>query len=109
MVISHNPCQTIEAIGKFCELKDGTLDEHKSYLGAEVEDIMLPNGQQTWSMHSNEYCKVAIDTVWRLLADNGHDPKSGKHSHKGPLPSGYRPELNITKEPMLIKLSGTSN
>ncbi|KAL7515917.1 hypothetical protein ACHAWX_000987 [Stephanocyclus meneghinianus] len=49
-------------------------------------------------MKSDKYCKVAFETVKAMLAEEGRELKSGKRSHKGPLPPGYKPELDITKE-----------
>ena len=40
----------------------------------------------------------SIVTVQRLLAEGGRELKSGKCPHKGPLPHGYKPELDVTDE-----------
>ena len=49
-------------------------------------------------MRADKYCKAAVETVKGLLAEDGQELKSGKRSHKGPLPPGYRPELDVTPE-----------
>ena len=49
-------------------------------------------------MRSDKYCKAAVETVKALLADDGRELKSGRRNHKGPLPPGYKPELDITPE-----------
>ena len=33
-----------------------------------------------------------------LLAEDGRELKSGKRPHKGPLPSSYKPELDVIKK-----------
>ncbi len=42
--------------------------------------------------------KAAVETVKALLAEEGRELKTGKRPHKGPLPLGYKPELDVTKE-----------
>ena len=49
-------------------------------------------------MKSDKYCKAAVETVMAMLAEEGRELKSGKRSHKGPLPPGYKSELDIIKE-----------
>ena len=41
---------------------------------------------------------AAMQTVRDLLAEDGRDLKTGKIPHKGPLPSGYKLELDVTDE-----------
>ena len=39
-----------------------------------------------------------METVKTLLAEEGRELKSGKRPHKGPLPHGYKAELDVTDE-----------
>ena len=59
---------------------------------------MLPDGTSAWSIMSSSYVKAAVDTVKALLAEDGQELKPGKRPHKGPLPSGYKPELDVSDE-----------
>ena len=42
--------------------------------------------------------KSVVKTVHTLLTEDGQELKTGKRAHKGRLPPGYTPELNVTKE-----------
>ena len=68
------------------------------YLGTEIERFVLPDGRTCWSMKRETYVKAAVETVRSLLAEDGRELKTGKRPHKGPLPPGYKPELDVTKE-----------
>ena len=98
LVVSHDPKSTMMKIGEIYELKDGKYGAPESYLGAGIEKFTLLDGTEAWSMNSDKYCKAAVETVKTMLAEEGKELKSGKRSHKGPLPPGYKPELDITKE-----------
>ncbi|KAL7474915.1 hypothetical protein ACHAW6_000858 [Cyclotella cf. meneghiniana] len=88
LAVSHDPELTMLKI----ELKDDKFGTLESYLGAGIEKFTLPDGTEAWSMKSDKYCKAAVETVKAMLVEEG------KRSHKGPLPPGYKPELDITKE-----------
>ena len=45
---------------------------------------------------STSYVTSAVETVKTLLAEEGRELKSGKRPHKGPLPHGYKAELDVT-------------
>ena len=96
LAISHNPEAIMKAIGKTFEIKNNEYGPPKMYLGADIEKFHLPNGSFAWSLHSASYVKSAVETVKVLLAEDGRELKSGKRSHKGPLPHGYKPELDVT-------------
>lgn len=98
LCISGNPQAVMDMIGKKFEIKNGDVSEPKIYLGADVEKFQLPNGRSVWSMHSKTYVKGAVETVRNLLAEDGRQLKTGKRPHKGPLPHGYKPELDTTDE-----------
>ena len=70
----------------------------KISLSTEIERFVLPDGRTCWSMKSEKYVKAAVATVRALLAKDGRELKTGKISHKGPLPPRYKPELDVTKE-----------
>ena len=70
----------------------------KLYLGSNVEQFQLPDGPMAWSLLSTNYVKSAVETVQRLLWEDWSDLKGGKRPHKGPLPPGYKSELDVTNE-----------
>ena len=98
LAISHDPKAIMEMIGKGFDLKNDEYGPPKTYLGGDIEKFMLPDGTYAWSIMSNSYVKAAVNTVKDLLAEDGRELKSGKRPHKGPLPSGYKPELDVTDE-----------
>ena len=98
LAISHDPKSIMEMIGKGFDLKNDEYGPPTTYLGGDVEKFILPDGTSAWSIMSNSYVKGAVDTVKALLAEDGRELKSGKRPHKGPLPSGYKPELDVTDE-----------
>ncbi len=98
LAVIHDPESTILKIGEIYELKDDKFGTPESYLGAGIEKFTLPDGTKAWSMKSDKCCKAAVETVKAMLVEEGGELKSGKRSHKGPLPPGYKPELDITKE-----------
>ena len=98
LAISHDPEQIMEQIAKRFEIKNDEYGPPKSYLGGDVELFTLPDGSKAWSLLSTSYVKAAVETVQRLLAEDGRELKTGKRPHKGPLPYGYKPELDVTDE-----------
>lgn len=98
LACSHDPKGIMLGIAAKFDIKNDEIEEPKLYLGGNVEKFQLPNGKVAWSLTSNSYVQGAVDTVQRLLAEDGRTLKSGKRSHKGPLPHGYRPETDTSDE-----------
>ena len=80
------------------EIKNNEWDPAKRYLGADVELFQLPDERFVWSLSSHSYVLAAMQTVRDLLAEDGRNSKTRKRPHKGPLPFGYKPELDMTDE-----------
>ena len=53
---------------------------------------------KAWSMESEEYVKASVETINDLLAGDGRELKRSKRERAGPLPPGYAPEFDVTKE-----------
>ena len=98
LAISHDPGEIMKDIGKRFKIKNNGIGPPTCYLGANISQFKLPNGKLAWSISSQSYCKAAVDTVKRLLAEDGRELKSGKRPHKGLLPPKYKPELDVTDE-----------
>ncbi len=98
LAISHDPAKIMEKIGMRFEIKNDEYGPPKTYLGADVEKFQLPDGSISWSLLSTSYVTSAIETVKTLLAEEGRELKSGRRPHKGPLPHGYKPELDVADE-----------
>jgi hypothetical protein len=77
-------------------LKDGTVQEPETYLGADVRRYKLSNGQKAWAISSDTYVRRAVKEVERReLAKVG---KQLKRKVVSPLASGYRPKLDALPE-----------
>ena len=96
LACSHDPKSIMESIGTEYVLKDG-YDIPKIYLGADITNVQNADNTYSWAMGSKSYVKGALDTVKRLLAEDGRAFKS-KHRHDGPLPKSYKPEIDTTPE-----------
>ena len=96
LCISHAPEEAVmKAIGGRFEIKNDEIAPPKTYLGADVEKFQLPDQTYAWSLTCNTYVTNAIETVQQLLREDGRQLKTGKRNH-GPLPYGYKPELDTT-------------
>jgi len=97
LCVSEHPDNVMKALGEFYELKDGSVKEPDIYLGADIEMVQLPDGRSQWAMSSKTYVKNSVKVVENLLVEDG----TGLHlktTARSPFPSGYRPELDVTKE-----------
>ena len=87
----------MDELGKLYELKPESVHEPDVYLGADMEKVQLPNGKVEWSMGSKTYVKNAVKVVEALIAEDDPEAKL-KTTARNPLPTGYKPELDITQE-----------
>jgi hypothetical protein len=101
LIISHQPHTVIDALSQHVTFKPGSVEPPKSYLGADVSQITVHDGngdtpaKQVWCMLAGEYVKRAIEEVERELAlEDSYLPKRVKI----PMSSGYRPELDFSME-----------
>jgi hypothetical protein len=91
----------IDSLSQHVTFKAGSVEPPKSYLGADVFQITVHDGnqdspmKQVWCMSATEYIKRAIQEVERELAEEGaYLPKRTET----PLSSGYHPELDFSVE-----------
>jgi hypothetical protein len=75
------------------QLKDGSVKEPTTYLGADIRRMDVGNAEYTYAygMSSDTYLKRAVQEVERELQMAGMQLKSRVVS---PMASGYRPELD---------------
>jgi hypothetical protein len=76
-------------------LKDGTVQEPETYLGADVQRHEIADGQKAWAISSDTYVRRAVEEVGRKLEKAG---KQLKKKVVSPLASGYRPKLDASPE-----------
>ena len=87
LAISHDPDAIMKQIGARFEIKNGDVAPPTRYLGADISQFQLPNGKLAWSMSSQSYCKAAVETVQRLLPEDGRELKTGKKVTQRTSPS----------------------
>jgi hypothetical protein len=97
LVLSEQAAQVIKDISERYELKEDSVKEPEIYLGANIEKVQLPDGREVWAQSPRQYVKSAIKVCEDLLKEDGNDAVL-KSKAKNPLPSGYKPELDITRE-----------
>ena len=95
MVLSHDPKSTMDAIAELYRLKEGSVGEPKTYLGANVLRYQLPDGKECWAMSGRDYVKNAIKTVETMLDKEGMKLRSKADR---PMAAGYRPEVDVSDE-----------
>ena len=68
LCISYDPMKTMKGIQSTFKLKDDKINEPEDYLGATLENMILSEGSQCWSMSSAKYGKAAVKNVKETLA-----------------------------------------
>ena len=68
LCISDDPMNTMKVIQHTFKLKDDKIDEPGDYLGATLENMILSDGSECWSMSSAKYVRAAVKNVKETLA-----------------------------------------
>ena len=95
--VSHRAREVISEITAVYKEKEGSIKSPDIYLGANIGKLQTPDGRKVWCSSPRDYVKNAIKTVERLFEEDGENYML-KNNAKNPLPSGYKPELDITDE-----------
>ena len=98
LAVSHSPESIMNYIGLEFDIKDNNYGPPTSYLGTNVEPFQMSDGKYTWSIKCDYYVAEVVKTIKYLLFDGIREFKSGKRLHKGQLPHGYNPEMDVTDE-----------
>jgi hypothetical protein len=96
LVISEKPLEILTPLDQHYLLKPGSIGEPKQYLGEEIGCYHLTHRPErtVWYMSLDKYVKEAIRNVKTWLKERG---KALKGMAPSVLPSGYRPELDVTE------------
>ena len=82
-------------IGKYFDIKEGSVGPPKIYLGGNMRMVVLENGVKAWAFGSSQYVRAAVKNVEEYLQDQGKRlPKRAET----PIQTSYRPELDISEE-----------
>jgi hypothetical protein len=103
LVVSDNGESVLrEELGKYFELKEESIGPPNLYLGGHARQVQLENGVKCWAFSSSQCVQAAVTNVKTWLSKQGDNPKDWKWRLPGkngtPLPSTYRPELDVTPE-----------
>jgi hypothetical protein len=96
LVVSANGEHVLRnEIGKYFDLKEGSIGPPKLYLGGKVSQVTLANGMKAWSFSSSQYVHSAVKNVEDFLETQGEKLPARAAT---PLSSNYRPEIDVTDE-----------
>lgn len=95
LVIAEQPREINNVIARAYRLKEDSVMEPKTYLGAQIRKHILPENptKSVWTMSAEKYLKEAIRNVESNLAKYHKRLPSNVSI---PLSSNYRPELDIS-------------
>ena len=97
LITSHNPYATMGPLSKFYELKGDAVVTPDRYLGGNVGQYTLPDGNICWYTSAEDYLKSALINVEKTLENEGRALATGKSAER-PYPDRYKPEVDITVE-----------
>ena len=94
LVVSHDANNDLAKIDYYFKMKEGSIGDPDIYLGSKIKQITLPNGVDAWLMSPTKYVTEAVKNVERYL-EKEYGSKLPKRV-SGPLPTDYRPEVDVT-------------
>lgn len=99
LALSHDPQKIMDYLASKYTLKEGSVKEPDTYLGAEIIKFTIHGcddpEKPRWAMSSTTYIKRSIADVETELTKVG---KKLPTKVKTPMASGYRPEIDQTPE-----------
>ena len=98
LAVSHLLESIMKDVGFVFDIKDNKYGPPTDYLGANVEPLQISDRKYSWSIKCDSYVAAAVQMIKYLLYEDYINLKSGKRPHKGPLPNGCKPELDVTDE-----------
>ena len=94
LAISHDALNDLNKIDYYFKMKEESIGDPDIYLGSKIRKLVLPNSVETWMMSPTKYVSEAVKNVERYL-DKEYGSKLPKRV-SGPLPTDYRPEVDVT-------------
>ena len=95
MVISEHPKVTIEGLKRTFILKEDKAESQNMYLGANLNIVDNESGSKCWTMSSEDYVKMVVQTVDDKLKST---KKSLPTKCKVPVSPGYHPVMDESPE-----------
>lgn len=95
LCVSEDPKAILTKLDQHYLLKKDSIGKPETYFGAQVGHYSLPDdpSRPRWYMSSEKYVKEAVRNVKGWLEERG---KCLKIKAPSVLPSGYRPELDVS-------------
>src|SRR5210317_776314 len=98
IAISENPDAIMKKLGTFYLLKPDSVQEPKTFLGATISKCRMDGTDyDTWTIGSKAHLVEALRVVKQRIAGKKYHLQLQKKV-KTVLPSGYKPELDGSKE-----------
>jgi hypothetical protein len=106
LILSHLTKAIVRVLKSIYCLKDDEVGAPKTYLGAQVKQMHLPQDKTVlqWGLSPKQYIENALKNVEGKLSEIGQKLHSKKYANV-PIQNGYRPELDYS--PLLSP--GTAN
>ena len=103
LILDKLPGKYMTMIQEKFPVKQGSIEEPKIYLGANIGKVSYPDGSVAWTMSSDSYVKEAVRNVkLRMKSDGFRFNKKlsdVNYSPEGPFSAAnYRPELDLSAE-----------
>ena len=99
LIVARNPGEIAAQVNQHFKLKEGSIKEPTSYLGADIGKFTLPDKSEAWFMGSENYVKEAIKNVesWmKKRAPKGSKWVGLKTKVSGCFPSNWVPETDTS-------------
>jgi hypothetical protein len=105
-----DPKGFMEMLSRSYTLKAGSVKEPETYLGADIKQHQLSNGEQAWALSSDTYVKRAVAEVERELALADKQMKKRVVSPLASLQTGIRRVAGAGRpeSKLLCELNGCS-
>ena len=101
LVVADNPKYYLEKLEAHFALKEDSVGPPTQYLGAQIGRYQLEDGTHCWFQSPDTCVKTAIENVvrWMTKEDQPEEMRKGlKTKASCVLPSGYKPELDVSDE-----------
>ena len=97
LAVLYKATDIIKETTEFYRAKEGTIKPPDIYLSANIMKVQMPDVHEVCDSSSRDYVKNAVITVDRIFEEDG-EGYTLSNTVKSLLPSGYKPEIDVTEE-----------
>ena len=98
LVASHSSESIMKYIELAFEINDNKYGPPTAYLVANAEPFQMSDWKYSRRINCDSYVAAGVQIIKSFFSEYNRWLNSGKRPHKGPLPHGYNPYLDITDE-----------